>query len=127
MGGLEFRFNWLGFENEDMIALIDLKKPKTISRLQMNFLKAVNSWVFLPTNLKLEISDDGKNFRKIAEMEGDNSDRNFLVKSIPFILEFEKTKARYVRITAISMKTCPEWHRGYGQPAWIFTDEIILE
>ena len=127
MGGLEFRFNWLGFENEDMIALIDLKKPKTISRLQMNFLKAVNSWVFLPTNLKLEISDDGKNFRKIAEMEGDNSDRNFLVKSIPFILEFEKTKARYVKITAISMKTCPEWHRGYGQPAWIFTDEIILE
>ncbi len=127
LGGLDFRFNWLGFEDEDMIVRIDLQKEKEFSRLQMNFLKAVNSWVFLPTNLKVEISADGENFKEIASTKGDNSDRSYLVRSIPFVLEFEKTKARYLKITAISMKTCPEWHRGFGKPAWIFTDEIILQ
>jgi len=127
MGGLDFRFNWLGFEDEHMIIRIDLKKEKEFSNIRMNFLKAVNSWVFLPTDLKIEVSKDGKNYRKVASVQGDNSDRSFLVKSIPFTLDFENIKARYIQITAFSMKTCPAWHRGYGQPAWIFTDEIVLE
>jgi len=127
LGGLDYRFNWLGFEDKHMILEIDLKEPKEFSRVQMNFLKAVNSWVFLPENLKIEVSNDGKIFTEKVSVKGDNSDRSYLVKSIPFILNFEKTKARYVKITALSMKTCPEWHRGYGKPAWIFTDEIILE
>jgi len=91
LGGLDFRFNWLGFENEDMVVRIDLKKAREFSRMQMNFLKAVESWVFLPTQITVEVSDDDKNYR------------------------------------ALSMRTCPEWHRGFGQPAWIFTDEIILQ
>jgi hypothetical protein len=126
LGGLDFRFNWMGFEGEDMIVLIDLNKPEEFNRIQMNFLKAVESWVFLPTSVKIEISGDGNNFREIAAVEGDNSDRTYLVRSIPFEFEFEKTTARYLKISAHSMKTCPDWHRGYGQPSWIFVDEIIL-
>jgi hexosaminidase len=116
----------MGFEGEDMIVLIDLKQPEEFNRVQMNFLKAVESWVFLPTSVKIEISGDGNNFREIAAVEGDNSDRTYLVRSIPFEFEFEKTTARYLKISAHSMKTCPDWHRGYGQPSWIFVDEIIL-
>ncbi|TKJ37910.1 hypothetical protein CEE37_13175 [candidate division LCP-89 bacterium B3_LCP] len=127
IGGLEFQFNWLGFEDEDMIVLVDLKEQKEFSRVQMNFLKAFDSWVFLPLNVKIEVSNDGEVFHELASMEGDNSDRSFLVKSIPFLLTFDKTSARYIKITAISMRTCPEWHRGYGKPSWIFTDEIVLE
>ncbi len=127
LGGLDFRFNWLGFEDEHMVVRLDLKEQKEFSRVQMNFLKAVNSWVFLPLNLKIEVSNDGEAFTEIASTEGDNSDRSYLVKSIPFVLNFEKTKARYIKVTALSMRTCPEWHRGYGKPAWIFTDEIIIE
>jgi hypothetical protein len=32
-----------------------------------------------------------------------------------------------VRITASSMKKCPDWHRGSGFSSWIFCDEIIIE
>lgn len=127
LGGLDFRFNWLGFEGEDMVFWIDLGEEIEFSKLQMNFLKAVNSWVFLPTSVKLEIMDDYDGVTTIAEMKGDNTDRSYLVKSIPFIMEFDKTRARYLRVTATSMKTCPEWHRGFGNPSWIFVDEVILQ
>lgn len=126
-GGLDFHFNWLGFENEDMAVSIDLGGETEFSRVRMNFLKEVGSWVFLPENVIVEVSADGKVFREIAGIKGDNSDRSYLVKSVPFELTFDKTVARYVRITAISMKTCPEWHRGFGKPSWIFVDEIILQ
>jgi len=127
LGGLDFHFNWLGYEGKDMILDIDLVEEKKFSLLQMNFLKAVNSWVFLPTKIKLEISNDGKNYIEICSITCDNTDHSYLVKSIPYILEFEQVEFRYLKITASSMKTCPDWHRGFGKPSWIFVDEIILE
>ncbi|MCK7541623.1 MAG: hypothetical protein MZV63_67435 [Marinilabiliales bacterium] len=41
--------------------------------------------------------------------------------------EFPEAKAAKIRITARSMKRCPEWHRGAGMPSWIFIDEIVVE
>jgi len=34
--------------------------------------------------------------------------------------------ARYVRVVAANRRTCPAWHPGHGQPAWIFIDEIVV-
>jgi len=125
-GALDFHFNWLGFQGEDMIIEIDLHEMTQISEIRMNFLKAVNSWIFLPEEISIEASKDGRNYKIISTMKGDNKDQNYLVKSIPFIFNFEATETRYLRIKAQSLKTCPEWHRGYGKPSWIFVDEIIL-
>jgi hexosaminidase len=92
----------------------------------MNFLKDVGSWVFLPEEVKLEISDDGINYTEVARHQFDNSNKHYLVESVPLQMYFEEVEARYLKITALSMKTCPEWHRGYGMPSWIFIDEMIL-
>ena len=125
-GSLDYHHNWLGFHGEDMILDIDLLEPKDISEIQMNFLQAVNSWVFLPEVLEIEYSNDGMAYKTISVQEGDIAERNYLVKSIPFYLSFDSIKTQYIRITAKSIKTCPEWHRGYGKPSWIFIDEIIV-
>jgi len=126
-GGLHFRFNWLGFEGEDMIIIADLKDEKQCSSISMNFLKDVVSWVFLPEEVVIEISEDGINYTQVARKQFDNSDKNFRVESVPLQLIFPEASARYLKVTALSMKTCPEWHRGFGMPSWIFCDEIILE
>jgi hypothetical protein len=126
LGGLHFKFNWLGFEGEDMVVTADLGEKKQFSSIWMNFLKDVGSWVFLPEEVKLEISDDGINYTEVARHQFDNSNKHYLVESVPLQMYFEEVEARYLKITALSMKTCPEWHRGYGMPSWIFIDEMIL-
>jgi hexosaminidase len=125
-GSLDFHNNWLGFQGEDMIVDIDFIESTKISEINMNFLKAVNSWVFLPTTLQVAISKDGLNYEIIKTIYPDNKDRSYLVKSIPFSLKISKVDIRYLRISAISLKSCPDWHRGYGNPSWIFIDEIIV-
>jgi len=125
-GSLDYHHNWLGFQGEDMIVEIDLLKPQSISQIQMNFLQAVNSWVFLPESVKIEISDDGRHYQTLEVQNGDVDERNYLVKSIPFYFNFDTIQTQYLRITANSIKTCPEWHRGFGKPSWIFIDEIIV-
>jgi hypothetical protein len=125
-GPLDYHHNWLGFQGEDMIVNIDLHEKIQISEIQMNFLKAVNSWIFLPKNISVEYSMDGKNYQLLKTLHGDINDQNYLVKSIPFVFNFKTVETRYLRINAESMKTCPQWHRGFGKPSWIFTDEIIV-
>ena len=127
MGGLGFRFNWLGFEGEDMIIVSHFDTLQTIKSVRMNFLKDVNSWVFLPIEVTVEGSVDGENYTLLGKVEGDNSDRSYLVKSIPFEFNFDTTDVKYIRIIAKSMKTNPHWHRGFGRPSWIFVDEIIVQ
>jgi len=127
LGDLDFHNNWLGFQGHDMIVEIDLGKQTEITGVSANFLKAVNSWVFLPMEFRVEISPDGKTYHKAGSLKGDIFDRNYLVQSVPFHVNFEPVVTRYVRVSAISIKECPEWHRGFGNPSWIFIDELLIE
>jgi hypothetical protein len=35
-------------------------------------------------------------------------------------------RARYVKVRATNMGICPAWHKGAGERAWLFVDEIII-
>jgi hypothetical protein len=127
LGGLSYHFNWLGFEGEDMVVVVDFENPVELSNVRMNFMQAVESWIFLPEHLLVEGSTDGVQFNTLAALNIDNTDRNYLDRSVPYRLDLEPAEVRYLRITAKSMRTCPEWHRGFGKPSWIFIDELIVE
>ncbi|HKL31439.1 MAG TPA: hypothetical protein VJ919_02825 [Tangfeifania sp.] len=34
---------------------------------------------------------------------------------------------RFIKVKAQSLLDCPSWHPGAGNPAWIFSDEIIVQ
>lgn len=126
-GGRHFNSGWLGYEGADMIVEIDLKNVENIHKVSMNFLRDFVSWIFLPEQVKIELSTDGKNFRQVSNIYNILTDRRFGVEPVFHSLEFSPSETRFIKITALSMKKCPEWHRGAGQPSWIFCDEIIVE
>ena len=40
---------------------------------------------------------------------------------------FSPVKARFIRIRAKTVGTCPSWHVGAGGKAWIFIDEVMAQ
>lgn len=126
-GGRHFNSGWLGYEGTDMVVEIDLGKNDSLKKVSMNFLRDFVSWVFLPDEVRVELSSDGKIYNKVAAITNTLTDRRFGVEPVYHSLEFVPAYSRFVRISAISMKKCPEWHRGAGQPSWVFCDEIIIE
>jgi hypothetical protein len=126
-GGQHFRLNWLGYQGNDMELLLDFGDPEKFSKVETNFFLDLVSWIFLPLEVMIEVSDDGSTFRQVYQQEIPDPVRNFGQKPVHFAFEFPETTARFMKFTAISRKTCPDWHRGAGQQAWIFTDELVVE
>lgn len=126
-GGENFRTgSWQGYYGVDLIATVDLGQSKKINRLAGSFLQEIYSWIWMPTEVEYFVSDDGKSFRSVGKVKN----------NVPtdadgaFVQEMEvrpRTNARYVKMVAKTIGTCPEGHVGAGQKAWIFCDELVIE
>ena len=110
-----------------MEATIDLGSLKTVSAINTDFLQDINSWVFMPLSVTFSISEDGQIFHNIGQVDNTTPPDKWGAIIAPFKVKFDPTKARYIRVIAVNMKTCPAWHKGSGGPAWIFIDEISVE
>ena len=117
----------MGFEGNNLEAMIDLEKEETINEIKIGFLQNQPSWIFFPKKVDFLISQNGKDFEKIATQAIDSN----LVDEMSSVFYFstkEKTerKARYIKVIAYSQGKCPEGHDGAGKDCWIFADEIIV-
>jgi hypothetical protein len=122
----DYHFNWLGFEGTDMVATIDLGEEKTVSAIETEFFQETYSWIFLPVQVEFAVSIDGKDFRTVKTLKNNVPQEQGGVFIQPFNAGFKPENARFIRITAKNMKTCPPWHNGAGYPSWIFCDEIVV-
>lgn len=122
----DYTCNWLGFEGHDMDVLIDLEEMTTVSEVSTDFLQVFYSWVWLPTEVVYSVSGDGDRFTEVARITNTVSDQQDGAFIHAFSARFDPVEARYVRVEAMNMKTCPEWHQGHPGKSWIFADEIIV-
>ncbi|MGY8946363.1 MAG: DUF4838 domain-containing protein [Flavobacteriales bacterium] len=129
LGGNSFYSNWLGFEGNDLDAIIDLDSTQLINNLSLNFLQVTNHIVFYPLQVQFEISNDSvswKNFPIILNKLTLNPKSK--VNDIQtFSQVVNNEKARYIRVKAKNIKKAPFWHHGADLPSWIFADELIVE
>ena len=117
---------WQGYEGEDMTAVIDFHGRTKPQQISVRFLQNTGAWIFLPSEIQIAVSKNGKDFEKIASIKNDVSQ----TKSGGFIKEFlhnfSDESFRYLRLNAKSIGVCPDWHPSAGEKCWIFADEIIL-
>ncbi|MEO6038522.1 MAG: discoidin domain-containing protein, partial [Saprospiraceae bacterium] len=127
-GGTDFRTgDWQGFEGKDLDVVLDLGKSQKVKHLSVRFLQDENAWIFFPTAVRVEVSEDGEHFQSAGTLPNDVSplEKGLLQKD--FMLDLPGRKARYVRVVGVSMGQCPPGHKGAGYPAWVFADEIELK
>ncbi|MEQ6124880.1 GH92 family glycosyl hydrolase [Pseudotenacibaculum sp. MALMAid0570] len=129
VGAQDFRTGtWQGYWNEDVIAIVDLGKNRKISSVEVNFLRDQRSWIFLPTNVEIYHSLDGKRFRKIKNWKAPkpfNTDDVIIQK----VKTSQTINSRYIKVVAKKLGKLPTWHLGYPHDgrSWIFIDEIQIK
>jgi alpha-L-fucosidase len=117
---------WLGFEGDDMTAMIDLGRRRVIKSVTAGFLQEQGSWIFLPSLVTVSVSSDGKTWNAPVEInEPVRPTEEVLGRD--FRLPMNGTAARFVRVVARNVGICPPWHPGAGSKAWLFVDELFVQ
>ncbi|WP_034259667.1 GH92 family glycosyl hydrolase [Altibacter lentus] len=129
-GAQDFRTGaWQGYQDTDLIAVIDLGSIQPLDMVQINFLQDQRSWIFYPTKVECYVSDT-HNFGtpQISEIiASETPSENIDIKTISFDLKGQS--GRYLKIKAANLGALPAWHLGatLDGKAWIFVDEIIIK
>jgi len=121
------KIGWLGFENDDFVATIDLKSIESIQLISVNFLQNQKDWIFMPEEIEFAASTTGRNYKKLKIIKNKISSKKEGMILKDFTLDISATEMRYIKIRAKNIGVCPKWHPGSGKPAWLFVDEIIVK
>ena len=114
---------WLGFWGKTLDAVVDLEQPAKMQHVRFRALVDKGTWIYNPRQVKVLVSDDGENFREVAEKDIPISTWHDKDGIFTYELDFKPVAARYVEVM-IAGHDLPEDHDGFGHPAWIFVDEI---
>ena len=127
-GTVNFRNGlWTAFETDDAQIIIDLGSVMPVHRISTGFLVSTGSRIFLPASVSYLISEDQNTFTPVAEKKYSISQNHIRTDIKNFTREFDDVRARYVKIIARNIRTCPSWHFASGNPALLLVDEIIVE
>jgi hexosaminidase len=120
--------NWHGFSGENLDIVIDLEDTKTIQQITVGALQNYKSWIFFPEKIRFESSEDGQKYTLIGESENTTSmqEKTVLIKDFT-IKHVAPIRARYLKVTGINPKACPQGHPGEGKSPWIFFDEVMVK
>ena len=129
LGGNSFYSNWLGFEGNNLNAVVDLGELIEIKSLSMNFLQVTNHIVFFPVQVEFFYSDDNLKWKSLGKVsnKSDLSPKSKVNDIQTFSINAGVLKARYIKVIADNMSKAPIWHHGADLPSWIFADELIIE
>jgi len=120
---LVLKKEWLGWLGEDVVITIDLLKIKPVEKVTIGWLLHKNSWIWLPQDVQVDVSKNGKKYKKMAKEGG----LNILANPKEMDLTFKKSDTRYVRITLKNAGLIPDGNPGAGEKSWMFLDEISIE
>ncbi len=130
-GGSDFRTGgWQGYQNTDLVAIVDLGRIMPIDDIKVSFLQDQGSWIFFPTTVECYVSTNPRIFYKsLPEQTFDNRSRDDKTSVKVANFSMSGYSARYIKIVAKNLGDLPDWHLGapYNGKAWIFVDEIAIE
>ena len=117
---------WLGFKGHHVTATLELENMTEIEQLFVSSIAAPGAWIFYPQGFIVSVSENGRNYIEVYN-EKFPPPKESLDGGMDYMkLTFSKTKAKYIKIKALSLLKNPAWHPSPGEKSWLFLDEIIV-
>lgn len=117
---------WLGFERAEHLDVeCFFKNPAEVKKISIGTLLVDNAYIVPPASLEVWASNTPGQWEKIGT-------QSFPVPDGPqygnrfYNCEVKPGKYAYLKIVAKPIPKLPSWHRGKGEPGWLFVDEVLI-
>lgn len=126
-GYKDFSYNWLCFYGTPMEATIDLGKTQNIHAIKISFLDDPRHWIFLPSKIIVETSEDGVKYTNTGDIFNPALNEHYQLTIKKYLVGNTMKKARYIRVTSLNMDKLPDWRYRDNKKPMIACDEIYIE
>jgi len=118
---------WLAYKDANMEFVIGFNQARQLSEAHFNMLVNIGGYIFPPTSISVQGSNDSQKFKNISEVKfpGIKKNESGGVKTYSCVFP-KSTSFKYYKFIVSNVKKLPAWHAGKGTPAWIFVDELFL-
>ena len=117
---------WQGFFGTDVEIVLDLEKEIEFSEIKTSFFQYNLSWIVIPKEVEILVSNNGKDFTKHDKKYFDTNP----MQEDKFKKDFrfnKKNNARFIKLIARNFGKLPKTHPAAGSDCWIFIDELIIK
>lgn len=113
---------WLGFKETDLIFGMRFDNPVSTDSIVLSFLENTAAWIFRPTQIRLEVSENGQTFTPLDVhfYISEKTDKASYIKAVGKT----NNRVKMIKIHAVNQKACPPDHEASGEKAWLFCDEV---
>lgn len=117
---------WIGFKKQDLVAVIDMLEPTSISKAEIRNAVITGDWIFDAAEISVESSGNDSVFTMVNSQKYVDAHKEHWSDVVTHTLTFNPVTARYFRIK-VKPVIMPDWHPGKGNRGYIFVDEIKLD
>ncbi len=118
--------NWQGYSGKDLIIVMEFEKAIKMKSFEMGFYQNTTSWVILPKQLEIYISENGEQYQLLNTISHQipvNTDEKL---KYSFISNYKNRKVQFIKIVCKYYGPLPSFHPSAGEASMIFADEIII-
>jgi hexosaminidase len=122
--------NWLGFNGDDMEAVIELKEPVDVNMVKIGVAHKPEGWVVWPKGAWVAFSKDGKKYTEWYPTEFPMFNKPDPMTSLGRVearAKVDVKKVKFLKVKVENQGILPKWHPNAGEKAWIMVDEVRIE
>ncbi len=125
-GFSDYSYNWLCFYNVNMEAVITLPRMETVETIECNFLDDPKHYIFLPTNIDVFYSVDGKKYQLLKSVSVRQLEHYNPIIT-PYIFSFPTVSAKYIKLVAKNNTALPNWRQHDTKKPMLACDEVYVK
>lgn len=117
---------WIGYRGMPMQAMLYFDTVKSIASVTVSSLIDIGGFIMPPQQIEVWAGNEPGHLRLIKKINPQQP-----VKDAPgfmkgYELNFKAITEKYLKLVVVPLAKLPVWHKGKGDKAWIFVDEIFL-
>ena len=105
---------WQGFLGNFDVT-IDMDTRTALNKLKIRFMQLTGPGVYIPAEVSISVSEDGKDFRPVRKLENDVPVSDSSLRFKTFVFDLKGISARFIRVTGKN-----------EQKGFVFTDEVVI-
>jgi len=117
---------WVGFRNNKMETLMVFNQPSVISTVSASTLVDIGSYLMPPSSLEVWGGNDSQHLKLLGVVKPQQPGKIKPSYQTVYEIKIKPVSLKYLKLIVTPVSKLPNWHPGKGNPAWFFTDEILV-